>query len=132
MVAAKIKMHLAKLKTMWWFLRKCQLTPKEVKFLSFGKGSLCWFKSHILSNVKRHNSIKLPLLLNFGLPELANSFLNNNDYNKASDRTKQSVSLTDIFLNGIDSRKKPICVRRNQIKVSRENLITKNRSLTHS
>ncbi|KAK7333466.1 hypothetical protein VNO80_30240 [Phaseolus coccineus] len=57
----------------------------------------------------RHNGIQLPQLLNFGLPQLANSFLNKDCYNKACDRTKQSVSLTDIFLNGIDSRKKSIC-----------------------
>lgn len=106
------------------------VTPKEASFLSFGKGSLCGFKSHILFDVKGQNGTKLSRLFNFGLPEKANSSLNKDDYNKTRDRTKQSVPLTDIFLNEIDSRKKSICVRKNQIKVSIENLITKNQSLT--
>ncbi|KAK7382117.1 hypothetical protein VNO80_00828 [Phaseolus coccineus] len=77
------------------------VTPKGVNFLSFGNGSVCGFKSHIRPNVSTENGFKLPQLLNFGLPEKANSSLNKNDYSKGSDRTKQSVSLTDIFLNEI-------------------------------
>ena len=62
------------------------VTPKGINFLSFGKGSVCSFK-----NVNRENGIKLPQLFNSGLPEQAKSSLNKDDYNKASDRTKQNV-----------------------------------------
>ncbi|KAH1239572.1 hypothetical protein GmHk_08G023978 [Glycine max] len=61
------------------------VTPKGINFLSFGKGSVCSFK-----NVNRENGIKLPQLFNSGLPEQAKSSLNKDDYNKASDRTKQN------------------------------------------
>ncbi|CAJ1950038.1 unnamed protein product [Sphenostylis stenocarpa] len=77
------------------------VTPKGVNFLSFGKGSVCGFKSHIRPNVSTENGCKLPQLLNFGLPVQANSSLNKDEYSKAIDRTKQSVSLTDIFLTEI-------------------------------
>ncbi|TKY46935.1 Zinc finger CCCH domain-containing protein 65 [Spatholobus suberectus] len=82
------------------------VTPKGINFLSFGKGSVCSFKSPIGSNVNRENGSKLPQLFNFGLPERASSSLNKDDYNKASDRTKQNVSLTDIFLNEILEKNK--------------------------
>ncbi|RZB51321.1 Zinc finger CCCH domain-containing protein 65 [Glycine soja] len=72
------------------------VTPKGINFLSFGKGSVCSFKS-----VNRDNGIKLPQLFNFGLPEQAKSSLNKDDYNKASDRTKQNAPQTDIFLTEI-------------------------------
>jgi len=84
------------------------VTPKGVNFLSFGKGSVCGFKSHIRPNVSTENGFKLPQLLNFGLPEQANSSLNKDDHNKTSDRTKQSVSLTDIFLNEILGKNKSV------------------------
>ncbi|KAG5094063.1 hypothetical protein JHK84_049651 [Glycine max] len=72
------------------------VTPKGINFLSFGKGSVCSFKS-----VNRDNGIKLPQLFNFGLPEQAKSSLNKDDYNKASDKTKQNAPQTDIFLTEI-------------------------------
>ncbi|CAJ1949890.1 unnamed protein product [Sphenostylis stenocarpa] len=84
------------------------VTPKGVNFLSFGKGSVCGFKSHIRPNLSTKNGCKLPQLLNFGLPEQANSSLSKDGYNKASDRTKQSVSLTDIFLTEILGKNQPV------------------------
>ncbi|KAH1214598.1 Zinc finger CCCH domain-containing protein 65 [Glycine max] len=72
------------------------VTPKGINFLSFGKGSVCSFKS-----VNRENGIKLPQLFNFGLPEQEKSSLNKDDYNKASDTTKQNAPQTDIFLTEI-------------------------------
>ncbi|KAK7387122.1 hypothetical protein VNO78_27647 [Psophocarpus tetragonolobus] len=77
------------------------VTPKGINFLSFGKGSVCSFQSATYSNVNRENAIKLPQFLNFGLPEQANSSLNKDDQNKANDRTKQNVSMTDVFLSQI-------------------------------
>ncbi|KAK7387113.1 hypothetical protein VNO78_27626 [Psophocarpus tetragonolobus] len=82
------------------------VTPKGINFLSFGKGSVCSFRSATHSNVNRENAINLPQLLNFGLAEQTNSSLNKDDYNKASDRTKQNVSWSDIFLSEILGKSK--------------------------
>ncbi|QCE02788.1 cleavage and polyadenylation specificity factor subunit 4 [Vigna unguiculata] len=73
------------------------VTPKGVNFLSFGKGSVSGSKTHIRPNVSTENGFNLPRLLNFGLPEQ----INKDVHYKPSDRTKQSVSLSDIFLNEI-------------------------------
>lgn len=84
------------------------VTPKGVNFLSFGKGSVCSFKSPICSNANRENGIKLPQLLTFGLPAKASSSLNKDDHDKACDRTKQNVPQTDIFLNEILEKKQSV------------------------
>ncbi|XP_022641803.1 zinc finger CCCH domain-containing protein 65 isoform X2 [Vigna radiata var. radiata] len=73
------------------------VTPKGVNFLSFGKGSVSGSKTHIHPNVSTENGFNLPRLLNFGLPEQ----IKKDVHDKPSDRTKQSVSLSDIFLNEI-------------------------------
>ncbi|XP_027341158.1 uncharacterized protein LOC113854397 isoform X2 [Abrus precatorius] len=75
------------------------VTPKGINFLSFGKGSVCSFKSPIHSDVNRQTGIKLPQLLNFGLPEQPSSSLYKDDCSKVSDRTKQNVPQTDLFSN---------------------------------
>ncbi|RDX65951.1 Zinc finger CCCH domain-containing protein 65, partial [Mucuna pruriens] len=80
------------------------VTPKGINFLSFGKGSVYSRRSPICSNVNRENGIKLPQLLNFGLPEQTSLSLNKDDKNKASDRA--NVSQTDIFLNDILEKNK--------------------------
>ncbi|KAG2380382.1 Zinc finger CCCH domain-containing protein [Vigna angularis] len=73
------------------------VTPKGVNFLSFGKGSVSGSKTHIHPNLSTENGFNLPRLLNFGLPEQ----IKKDVHDKPSDRTQQSVSLSDIFLNEI-------------------------------
>ncbi|KAL2322701.1 hypothetical protein Fmac_027080 [Flemingia macrophylla] len=84
------------------------VTPKGVNFLSFGKGSVCSFKSSINSNANRENGIQLPQLLPFGLREKTSLSLNKDDHDKASDRTKQNVPQTDIFKNEILEKKQSV------------------------
>nr|XP_027186101.1 uncharacterized protein LOC101495956 isoform X2 [Cicer arietinum] len=73
------------------------VTPKGINFLSFGKSSVCSFKSSIGSHVNKENGIKLPQSVNFGLPEHSISFLNKDDYGKVSDRTAQNLPQTALF-----------------------------------
>ncbi|KAG5017549.1 hypothetical protein JHK85_023685 [Glycine max] len=79
--------NLAKLSPSLSSLKQSTVTTKESPVqIGTVKSSVCSFK-----NVNRENGIKLPQLFNSGLPEQAKSSLNKDDYNKASDRTKQNV-----------------------------------------
>ncbi|XP_045827136.1 uncharacterized protein LOC123918975 isoform X2 [Trifolium pratense] len=75
-------------------------TPKGINFLSFGKSSVCSFKSSIQSTTEG-KILKLPQSVNFGLSEHSISSLNKDDYGKASDRTAESLPQTALFSHDI-------------------------------
>lgn len=91
------------------------VTPKGINFLSFGKGSVCSFKSSIQSTAEGMIS-KLPQSVNFGLSEHSISSPNKYDYENARDRTAQNLPQTAVFSHNEISDKNQSIVERMKSK----------------